>query len=304
MTVASFIHKLEQESRKHKIAVPSVKIEEKVNENNAALNKVIKEELQDFFSLLDLGISAIIEMHYICKNKEFVFASITSKLVSQLLSIRTLLMQGQMDGVKSIYRPFREMIEIFFACLIDKDFAEKYGNPNILYDNNEFWRKNINGNKLDKYINKIFDELNYPKESKKEYFKRREKSREFLSETSHSSFNSTFSSFIMPTMDRDFSDNIYGKITTAYPMAIYEILTDICMLNAVFFLAVDKEKAFAFSRSDITGSDKINYNHFMKAYDTTYDLYNQDLYKRAYEISKALGEVYDYLKKLEEPDNV
>lgn len=303
MTVASYIRMLEQECRKHGFAVPSVDIAENVNKNNIALNKMINKELQDYFSLLDLGISAIVEMHYVCKKKKFVYASITAKLVGQLLSMRTLLLQGQMDGVKSIYRPFHEMIEIFFACLIDIDFAEKYGNPNILYDNNEFWRNNINGNKLDKYINRIFDELNYPKESKKEFFKRRENSKKFLSETLHSSFNSTFSSYLMLTMEKKFSDNIFGKITTAYPMAMYEILTDICLLNAVFFLAVDKEKAFAFSRSDIIGPDKVNYNHFMKSYDTTYDLYYQDLYKRAYEIYKEIELSYEYLRDLYSSNN-
>ena len=154
-----------------------------------------------------------------------------------------------MDAVKSIYRPFHEMIEIFFACLIDKDFAEKYGNPNVMYDNNEFWRNNINGNKLDRYINRIFDELEYPKESKKEYFKRRDDSNKFLSETLHDSFNSTF------------------------------------------------------SRSDIVGPDKMNYNHFMKAYDTVYDLYYQDLYKKADDIDEMLHALHEYFLELEEQEN-
>lgn len=302
-TVAEYIKQLEQECKTEKFDVPKVNIEERIELNNSALNGIIERELQDYFSLLDLGISAIVEMHYICESKEFVYASITAKLVGQLLSIRTLLKQGQMDAVKSIYRPFHEMIEIFFACLIDKDFAEKYGNPNVMYDNNEFWRNNINGNKLDRYINRIFDELEYPKESKKEYFKRRDNSNKFLSETLHASFNSTLASYLMPTLDMELSDNIFGKITTAYPMAMYQLLTDICLLNAVFFRAVDSEKAHAFSRSDIVGPDKMNYNHFMKAYDTVYDLYYQDLYKKAYDIDEMLHALHEYFLELEEQEN-
>lgn len=191
------------------------------------------------------------------------------------------------------------MMEIFFACLIDKDFAEEYGNLNIMYDNNEFWRNKINGNKLDKYINRIFDEFGYPKESKREYFKRREKSRKFLSETLHASFNSTYSSYLMFTLDMNFSDNILGKITTAYPMAMYELLSDICLLNAIFFLAIDTEKAHAFSKSDIVGPDKLNYNHFMKAYDTVYDLYCKDLYKKAYDINELLHGLHEYFLESE-----
>ncbi|MCI9465486.1 MAG: hypothetical protein HFI48_16790 [Lachnospiraceae bacterium] len=297
-TIKEYINQLERECRKN-FDVPKIDIAERIESNNSALNKVIERELQDYFSLLDLGISVIVEMHYICKSKEFVYTSITAKLVSQLLSIRTLLKQGQMDAVKSIHRPFQEMMEIFFACLIDKDFAQKYGNPNVMYDNNDFWRKNINNNKTDKYINRIFDELNYPNRSKKEYFKRRENSRKFLSETLHASFNSTFSSYLMFTLDMEYSDNIFGKITTAYPMAMYELLSDICLLNAIFFLAVDTGKAHAFSKSDIVGPDKLNYNHFMKAYDTVYELYYEDLYKKAYDIYEKLHVLYKYFLKEE-----
>lgn len=166
-TIKEYINELGIACKNENIDVPKVDIQERIELNNSLLNEVIERELQDYFSLLDLGISAIVEMHYICKSKDFVYASVTAKLVGQLLSMRTLLKQGQMDAVKSVNRPFHEMMEVFFACLIDKDFAQKYGNPNAMYDNNDFWRNNINGNKLDKYINILFDELDYPKESKK-----------------------------------------------------------------------------------------------------------------------------------------
>lgn len=303
-TVAQYISSVERECQKNNYKVPKVEVDTQVRKNNYLMGKIIKKELQDYFDLLDLGISAVVEMHCICKGKPFVYRSITAKFVSQLLSIRTLLYQGQMDSVKTIYRSFHEMIEIFFACLIDKTFAEEYGNPDIMYDNNEFWRKNINGNKLDRYINKIFDEVGYPKESKKEYFKRRQGAQKFLSEASHSSFNSTFSAYLMTTMDMKLSDNIYGKITTAYPMAMYDLLTDICLINAMFFSVVEQEKAFAFSKNDIIGDDKIKYNHFMKLYDTTYDLYFQDLYKKAYDINQALKEAHKKVQELEEKQNI
>ena len=303
-TIAQYISRVERECQKENLKVPKIEVDAQVRKNNYLLGKVIKNEMQDYFTLLDLGISAIIEMHYICKGKPFVYQSITAKFVSQLLSMRTLLYQGQMDSVKIIHRSLHEMIEVFFACLIDKSFAEKYGNPNVIYDNNEFWKININGNKLDQHINKLFDEVGYRRESKKEYFKRRERTKKFLSEAIHASFNSTFATYLMFTMDKRCSDNLYGEITTAYPMAMYELLTDICLINAVFFMAVDQEKAFAFSKNDIIGEDKIKYNHYMKLYDTTYDLYFQDLYKKAYDISEALKEIHKIVKELEEKQNI
>lgn len=91
LTIAEYINQFEVECRRENFDVPKVDIAEKIEINNSALNQVIERELQDYFSLLDLGISAVMEMHYICKSKKFVYASITAKLVGQLLSIRTLL---------------------------------------------------------------------------------------------------------------------------------------------------------------------------------------------------------------------
>ena len=42
----------------------------------------------------------------------------------------------------------------------------------------------------------------------------------------------------------------------------------------------------------------------MKLYDTTYDLYFQDLYKKAYDISEALKEIHKIVKELEEKQNI
>lgn len=61
-----------------------------------------------------------------------------------------------------------------------------------------------------------------------------------------------------------FIDNILGRITTAYSMAMYGTLTDICLPNAVFFRVVDTEILHVFSKSDIEEPNKLNYNYFMK----------------------------------------
>ena len=48
-----------------------------------------------------------------------------------------------------------------------------------------------------------------------------------------------------------FIDNILGRITTAYSMAMYGTLTDICLPNAVFFRVVDTEILHVFSKSEV-----------------------------------------------------
>jgi len=300
MSVAEYIEMAKEMNKGQGIVVQDIRIEEELIETRKGFQEIIDAELEDYFVLLDLGITAIIEMHNICKEKKnFLYICISGKLISQLLSMRILLYQGMMDSVKTINRSFHEMMEIFFACLIDKEFAEEYGRLDVLYDNNKFWREKINGNKLDECIKKMFSELGYPREAKKEYFKRKKKAESFLSESVHASLNSSFSAYMMPTLNWEYSTNIYGKITTAYPLAMYEILKDICLINAVFFLAVDKEKAFAFKREDFIGEKCIRYHYYMKLYDVAYDFYYQDLHKKGMDISNTLNEVYEYFKRME-----
>lgn len=52
----------------------------------------------------------------------------------------------------------------------------------------------------------------------------------------------------MLTLDMKFSDNIFGKITTAYPMKMYELFSHICLLNVIFFLLLIQGKLIYFLR--------------------------------------------------------
>lgn len=300
LSVAEYIENSKNRINAEGIIVQDIMIDENISKTSAESKEIIVKELHDYFSLLDLGITALEEMHNVCKEKSFLYACLSGKMVSQLLSMKILLQQGMMDGVKTINRAFYEMIEIFLACLIDKDFAEKYGKIEELYDNNKFWKNEVNNNKLDKYLNKIFDDIGYPKESKKEYFKRRDSAKAFLSESVHGMINSAVSAYLTITLDGKVSTNIYGKITTAYPMMLYQLLTDICLVNAIFFLVVENEKAFAFKKDDLVGEKWLKYHYYMKLYDEVYDFYYQDLYKNAYDIGQQLKQAYEYIKQLEE----
>lgn len=300
LTVSEYIEKRKEISKEQGIIVKDITVETNLLQVQKDSRTIINKELIDYFSLLDLGITAIIEMHIVCKEKDFLYACISAKLVSQLLAMRELLYQGLMDCVKTINRAFHETMEIFFACLIDNQFASEYGQLLKLYDNNNFWKTKISGRKLDKYISKIFDDLGYPTESKKEYFKRRESSKLFLSESIHASLNSAFSAYIMPTLDGTYSTNIYGKITTAYPLAMYELLTDICLLNSMFFRSIYSEKISVFSPTDIEGIKWTDYHYYTMLYDDTYDIYYQALYKKGYNIVQTLNKNYELIKKTEE----
>ncbi len=276
----------------------NIEDEIKQTENNS--KEMIDEYLYNHFVLLDFGITTIYYMHKMCEKKHFLYACITAKIMSQLLSMRILLYQGQMDSVKIINRSFHEMIEIFFACLIDEQFFNEYGELNKLYDNNKFWREKVNRKLLDSRIHKIFDELGYPKEAKKKYFKRRDDSNAFLSQSVHATLNSAFSAYMMPMLNGKYSTNVFGKITTAYPLAVFLLLEDIVLVNSIFFQLVINDKAVRFSSEDLQYE---RYNYYAKMYDKTFETYCEELYDVAYKYSGMLKKIYkevvDEEKKLE-----
>lgn len=305
LTIREYTKQIEMEvSKLH--SCPSICIEEQVLKNDIECKKTIVKELDDFFALLDVGISVVTEIHKVCKENalgdgnKFVYTSLTAKMVSQLLSIRKLLYSGHMDGVKCLIRPFQEALEIFFSCLINKEFAYKYGAVDKLYDNNKFWYENISKNKLDIYMHQIFDTLKFPSAISKNYFSRRKSSVKFLSESIHSSFNSAFATFIMPTINGEINENLCGKITTAYPKGIYETLTDISLLNTIFFRCLDEGHAFAFDKIDFGEEKYFTYHYFFRMFQTTCSLYDEDLQKRGIDIMNALKAASEIIAKEQE----
>ena len=63
LTIARYIKRVEFECRKQNIRVPRVRLKRILKKNRLSCRRIIKKELQDYFTLLDLGISAIAEIH-------------------------------------------------------------------------------------------------------------------------------------------------------------------------------------------------------------------------------------------------
>lgn len=295
LTIREFIKQNEMSVEKfHKC--PTIYLEEPVLKNDFECKELIDKELDDSFVLLDLGISLVIEIHKMCKENaigdkdKFAYTILTAKMVSQLLSIRKLLYSGLMDGVKCLIRPFQETSKIFFSCMINQQFATRYAGIDKLYDNKKFWDENIKGNKLDKYMVEVFNALNFPDKAKGYYFSRLEGSKIFLSEAIHSSFNATAATFFMTTIDWNFSENLWGKVITAYPKAILEILTDITLLNTIFFKCLEEGHSSAFEKTDFMGEKYFTYNYFRHTYEMTYNLYFDELQQQGLDIMDVFKE--------------
>jgi hypothetical protein len=281
---------------------PKVNLNNNIEKGEASCKALINRYLDDYFLFLDIGINLVIQIHRICENtenSELVFTTITAKLSKQLISIRKLLYAGMMDAVKCIFRSFNETTQIFFACLDDIEFAKGYGTKDELYDNNKFWFHQIKGGKINKYLEDLFIKVDIDKNIIFSLFKNNDK---FLSDSVHGSFNSTFSSYMMPTIDGVFTTNLYGTITSAYPNCMFNLFKHIFILSNVFYQSVENSIAQGFDISYIKSQNK--YLHYYYLYNDVYKKFIDEIGTDVVNINKKLVTLYTLFKAEEEKEKM
>ncbi|WP_088227801.1 hypothetical protein [Desulfosporosinus sp. FKB] len=270
-----------------------------LEEKKKEFRSLIENRLEDFIVLFDIALKLSIQIHEICKknNSEsktsLALVVLSAKIVTMMISIRTLLYSGMMDGIKCLQRSLIETINLFFSCLSNKEFSNKFANKEEMYDNDEFWNKNISRGKLNKDIVRLFSKLDYKQEFIDYFRNRRNEQQKFLSNSIHSSFNSSFSNFIMITLDFKYNDDCYGKVTTAYPNMILSLLEDINILSMVFYDSVNKKISEHFLTFDF-GKDNFVYCHFYNQYKILFEEYHLRLKNEGDKYSQMLKEAYNF----------
>ncbi|MGX4583051.1 hypothetical protein [Paenibacillus chitinolyticus] len=203
--------------------------------------ELIHQHVDDQMVLYDRGLQAIINVHEILEDlhqtthQHFTFLVLSGKICTTLIAIRKMLETGLLDAAKCLNRSLIESIDLFYTSLINPDFNANYGNTKELYDNNEFWYENINRGKLKKEIKKLFETLGSAPELIEHFNQRRKDQQDFLSNSIHSSFNSTMSNYVMMKIDfSGFSSDIFGKVTTGYPNILNKLLDEMYLYLQIF----------------------------------------------------------------------
>jgi hypothetical protein len=99
----------------------------------------------------------------------------------------------------------------------------------------------------------------------------------------------------MCTIDFDFSNDCYGKVTTAYPKMLMELIEDIYLFNQIFYTVLDKKIASDLEKIEIR-KDSVNF-HFYNKFKTLYEENWENLYSKAEEYSRFFEEVINEMKK-------
>lgn len=259
--------------------------------------EIISNELDDFIVILDDGINLIIKIHEVCESVHsetkngFSFVVLTAKMVSLLLGIRKMIFSGLVDCAKSLYRPLIETIDIFFACLGNEDLSTSFGKKNEMYNNSKFWSEKLAYGKVNKEISQLFNRLEVNGNYMEYFDQKRKYQKSFLSNSIHSSFNSSFVNYIMCTLDGKYSQDLFGKVTTAYPKLLFSLLEDINLVNQVFYLVIAMKKCSELDIFDLDNDD-MQYRHFQMKYDYLYSTNFLRLHDICEEYSSALEEAH------------
>jgi len=278
---------------------PVMNLDKILNQNLIKNKKLLSTKMEDYLLVFDEGIKTIIRIHELCKQnqidnnkKGFSFTVLTAKLVTLSIGIRQMLYSGFVDCTKNLYRPFIETIDVIFACLVNPDLNNSFAKINEIYDSNDFYWKNFAKNKLEKDHLKLFKKIKITDDYINYIIERRKSQRSFLSESIHVSFSSSMANFLMSTIDWKMSDNYYGKITTAYPQLLMQIIEEIYLYNQIFFKTIDQKISPDFEHVKI---DLLT-DHYYRKFDSLYTLYCKPLYEKAEDFTKVFREIQDDLK--------
>ena len=280
----------------------SVELDNKLESQSKKNKKILDKELEHYLVLFDDGLNLIIQIHELCKSIQeknktgLSFVVLSSKLITLLIGIRKMIYSGLPDCIKNLQRPFIETIDIFLACIINDKLNESFSSTNELYDNNDFYWKHFSKDKLPNEYKKLFDKLSITPEYIQFLIDRRKKQKSFLSESIHSSFSASFSNFIMTDLNFEFSESYWGKITSAYPMMLMDLIQDIYIFDQIFYKVLEQKINQNFGKIEISQLNPM-YLHAHYKYEALYNNNWESLYKAAESYPKFLNDVIEEIKK-------
>ncbi len=276
------------------IDLPELLKKEEIDINNDLL------PLKNYLILYDESIKMVLTIHELLEKKTFDTKSnhtlliLSSKVLSSLIAIRKLLHSGLVDSTKNINRTLLETIDIFFACIIDSELNRSFGNTELMYDNNDFYWKNLTSKKLSLKCSELFKKLKINTDYIDYLLERRKNLKSFLSESIHSSFNSSFVTYLMFDLNFDIENKKLGKVTTAYPKMLMALIEDIYIFTEIFQNSVEQNiteelsnlKSYPFYVNYL-----LYYNKFMYVYKNYHKILDEESNQHSQYLNK-LSEIY------------
>lgn len=218
-------------------------------------------------------------------NEDITYLVLSSKIFSLMLGMRKLLYAGHTDSYKCLLRPLLESHDTFYTSLVNSDFSKEYGNITSLYDNNDFWYRKGKGNKIKKFIHQLYRILGADTDFISDFDDRRENQQRYLSESLHSSFNASFSTYFTPTLDGDMR-HMYGDVTVSYPLLILNTIDEASHFHHILKAVCEKDDLLNLSFAPYF-KENVLYNYRFDKFALLYQAYRPALFELKEETNAA-----------------
>ena len=199
-------------------------IEDKLEKWKTKINSEISEKLKEPLVILDESLRFMFALseHYASlepQTHKGTFEIQIAKIRSDIVAIRELLLIGQSSAAYSIFRTFIEDVEVAMAVLVDEEFAEAYGDPDIV----DFWSKYIGYGKIKKYVKEFIIRAGGTEDQVDWQIARSRAFKTYLSSHVHASFGTSLSSAFPEAVD-------FPGHFNAFPLGAYEKnMVPVCM---------------------------------------------------------------------------
>lgn len=152
--------------------------------------------------------------HGKANNQSNAFRIQMSRATNSLISARELLKNGFEDTAKVITRNYFETLDILFAIIVDKNFADEFF-PDNSNGFDDLWKNKIGYGKIYEYTREIYKLAGKTTEDAEEHIKIRREQKNVLSASVHADTAGAFLSHNMPVLGYPdlFAMNSHGVIS-------------------------------------------------------------------------------------------
>lgn len=153
--------------------------------------------LEKVVSVLYLFAKCIKEQHGDSYRMSFI--ACTYRSLNYLINIRQLLITGFEDTCRVLSRSYLESLDISLACLMDKEFSERYLSDNS-EDYNQLWRNELGYGKSYNYVRRALSAAGLPEEAIEEHIQLRKYIKNVFSGAVHCDESGAFRSLAIPPL--------------------------------------------------------------------------------------------------------
>ena len=207
----------------------SQSIRENIAEAESNAQDDSSKHLDFWFSILDEGMSLLVLLQELSEES---FDNLTEKPPPSFLlllsracnltfAVRRLLLNGLEDAARPVARSFLETLDLALATLTDDDLSNRFWGGDDANENHAdiFWKNYIAGGKIEPRIRHTMQVADIGEETQNIIFEFRKNSKKTLSSSVHSSIDSAFRSFYVPSLATPgiLTKSIFGHISILSP---------------------------------------------------------------------------------------